>query len=168
MKELLIRPERCLGCRSCELAAAAAVNLPAPWPIQPVKTCSHVSAKNPARNSGFMSPVTEKLPSRCSAATVRMRPVSMPVSPVPCTGMKEMLLSAILIFVSAAGCALWSARSASSARNISKDGLLNATAADLETPACVNACPTAALTYQEINVVGREKRQAVLTQLQQS
>ncbi len=37
-----------------------------------------------------------------------------------------------------------------------------------EIPACVTACPTAALVYREVNQESMEKRQSVLAQLQSS
>lgn len=67
MKELLIQPEHCLGCRSCELACAV----------------THSNSKNlllslseiSARNTWFRLPATGKLLSPYSAATVKMQAV---------------------------------------------------------------------------------------------
>ncbi|RLB66780.1 MAG: 4Fe-4S ferredoxin [Deltaproteobacteria bacterium] len=161
MKELLIRPERCLGCRSCELACAVA----------------HSTSKN------LLTSISEEPRPQYRVHVAGDGKTSLPLQcrnceDAPClnaclTGALHRDERDVVVCNSDLCVGCWMCIM------VCPFGIINQEhkqrriikcdrCPDLETPACVTACPTAALTYQEISEAGREKRQAVLAQLQQT
>ena len=158
MKELLIRPERCLGCRSCEIACAV----------------GH------SKNKNLLTSISENPRPQYRVHVASDGQTSLPLQCRNCedagclnaclTGALYRDERGVVICNSDLCIGCWMcvmvcpfgiiSREHEQRRIIKCDRC-----PDLETPACVSACPTAALTYSEITEVGREKRREVLAQL---
>lgn len=166
MKEVLIRAERCMSCHSCEVACAVAHS----------KSKNLISAlgENPAPKKrisvehnpelGFSVPVTcqqcKDAPcvSVCSTRALSQDPVSGIVSHNPdlCVDCWACSMScsrfvSLYQLILALGC--WTSSMAYNYGVIGRrteGGVKCDLCQGRELPACVEACPTAALTYAEI------------------
>ena len=159
MKELLIRAERCLGCRSCELACAvehsATKNLllsikEEPRPQYRVHVASDGSSSLPlqCRNCEDAPCLTACL---TGALHRDARGIVLCNSDL-CIGCWMCLMVCPFGIIS---------QKYNERRIVKCDRC-----PELETPACVTACPSAALVYREIDQESREKRQKIMAQLQ--
>lgn len=161
MKELLIRAERCLGCRSCELACAVehstGKNLLAaikekPLPQYRVQVTSDGKSSLPLQCRNC-----EDAPclSACLTGALHRDPRGV----VLCES--DLCIGCWMCIMV---CPFGIINQNNSERRIVKCDRCP----EREIPACVTACPSGALSYREINHETREKRQQVLAQLQAS
>jgi len=158
MKELLIRNERCLGCRSCELACA----------VEHSQSRNLLGAISESPRPRYRVHVTSRggdcLPLQCrnceeaacldaclSGALQRDERGIVVCDTALCVG----------CFMCVMVCPFGIITVAEPERRIVKCDRCPERAE----PACVSACPTGALIYQEIDTAARERRSAVLERL---
>ena len=154
-KEILIRYERCLGCRSCELACAVAHT--------PEKTLlAAVAADPPPRKRLFVEQVeSHKLPfvcrhceepycvDACISGAMHRRPdgvVTNEGGPHPCVG----CWMCVMVCPYGVIRADYREREALKCDRACLD--------EAGVPACVAACPTKALVYTTVDEFGRARR----------
>ena len=158
MKELLIRPERCLGCRSCELACAVEHSVG--------KTLLTAIAETPlpqyrvhvmSDGKGFL-PLQcrncEEAPCLSACLTGALHRDERGV--VNCA--TELCIGCWMCIMV---CPFGVITKKHKERRINKCDRCP----DLDQPACVTACPVDALVYEEINDQARTKRQQILADL---
>ena len=159
MKELLIRTERCLGCRSCELACAiehstgksllsAICENPRPQYRVHVTSDGSTSLPLQCRNCEDAPCLTACL----TGALHRDRRGVVLCNNDLCIGCWMCLMV----------CPFGTINQNNSERRIVKCDRCP----EREIPACVTACPSGALIYREVNQAAAEKRQKVLNKLQ--
>jgi carbon-monoxide dehydrogenase iron sulfur subunit len=155
MKELLIRPERCLGCRSCELACA----------VEHANTKTLLAAiaetPRPQYRVHVMTDGQGFLPLQCRNCE------DAPCLQACLTGAlhrdeRGVVTCATEICVGCWMCIMVCPfgiiTQKSGERRINKCDRCP----DRDEPACVNACPVNALVYAEIDDLALEKRRSVL------
>jgi len=158
MKELLIKPELCLGCRSCELACAVEHSLG--------KTLLAAIRENPkpqyrvhvvTDGQGFL-PLQcrncEEAPCLNACLTGALQRDTRGV--VTCA--TELCVGCWMCIMV---CPFGVITRKHEERRINKCDRCP----DRDEPACVNACPVKALVYEEIDDAARKKRQQVLAGL---
>ncbi|MCX7805293.1 MAG: 4Fe-4S binding protein [Planctomycetota bacterium] len=155
-KRIEVRPERCAGCLSCELACAVAHSKS--------KTVAGAAAERPRPRArvkvvpaaGFCVPMACR---HCAEAPCV---VVCPTKALSRKDTSDPVLLAVELCIGCRACAMVCPFGAISAdedgRAVLKcDLCANRTAEGLE-PACVSACPTGAIRYVEVEVVAAEKR----------
>ena len=159
MKELLIRAERCLGCRSCELACA----------VEHSTGKSLLSAINEKPRPQYRVHVTSdgnsSLPLQCRNCE------DAPCLTACLTGALHQDARGVVLCNSDLCIGCWMCLMVCPfgiiSQNHNERRIVKCDRCpDLEIPACVTACPSGALVYREIDQESREKRQQVLKKLQ--
>ncbi|MBN2808778.1 MAG: 4Fe-4S dicluster domain-containing protein [Deltaproteobacteria bacterium] len=158
MKELLIRAERCLGCRSCELACAVAhstsQNLLASLTEEPRPQYRVHVAGDGRRALPLQCRNCEDAPCLSACLTGALRRDARGV--VVCSS--DLCIGCWMCIMV---CPFGIITQSHHQRRIVKCDRCP----DREIPACVTACPTRALRYREVDRETAEKRREVLDNL---
>ncbi len=159
MKELLIRGERCLGCRSCEIACAV----------------EHSSSKN------LLAAITEQPRPQYRVHVTSDGQSSLPLQcrnceDAPClsaclTGALQRDDRGVVLCDNNLCIGCWMCIMVCPfgiiSQNHSERRIIKCDRCpEREIPACVTACPSGALVYREVDQESQDKRQKVLSQLQ--
>lgn len=159
MKEVIVKQERCLGCKSCELACAVAHSLAgnlfaclseSPAPRKRIYTSSWQGRNFVINCRHCDEPLCARV---CPTHAISKDPASGKVvqAAVRCIGCGMCQLACPFGVIS---------RCLESKKTVKCDGC-----PDRKLPACVSACPTRALLYVDSEELMREKRLAVAQQL---
>lgn len=158
MKELLIRAERCLGCRSCELACAVEHS------VAKSLLLSINEEPRPQYRVHVTSDGKSSLPLQCRNCE------DAPCLTACLTGALHLDARGVVLCNSDLCIGCWMCLMVCPFGIISQNNHQRRIVKcdrcpEREIPACVTACPTAALSYREVNQESMEKRQTVLVQL---
>lgn len=154
MKEILVRPERCMGCRSCEIACAVEHS-------QTKSLFEAVAEKPVPKKRVYVEFVPEYSISvsmvchHCEAAPC--------VSVCPTFALSQDVISSVVTHNPEACIGCWTCASICNYGMISRSkeqriAIKCDFCPDLEVPACAAACPTGALVYKEVEEFSGSKR----------
>jgi carbon-monoxide dehydrogenase iron sulfur subunit len=159
MKELLIRAERCLGCRSCEIACAVGHS-------NSKKLLAAIAEQpRPQYRVHVTSDGQSSLPLQCRNCE------DAPCLPACLTGALHQDARGVVLCDSDLCIGCWMCLMVCpfgiiSQKHNERRIVKCDRCPEREIPACVTACPSGALVYREVDQESRDKRQKVLSQLQ--
>lgn len=154
MKEILIRPERCMGCRSCEIACAVEHSQ--------AKSLLSAVAERPAPRKRvyveFVPDYSISVPMAC-----RHCEEAPCVSVCPTGALRQDEVTRVVTHNPEGCIGCWTCASVCSYGMIGRNreervAIKCDRCPGLEVPACVSACPTGALVFKELEEFSESKR----------